>query len=54
MYCNKIRDSVTRIRHMYWLYSEMKKGTRITEKSSVQKLNEIRRLKKFLDIKFFF
>lgn len=44
----KIRDSATRIRHMYWLDTEMKKGTKITEKSSVEKLIELYRLIVFI------
>ncbi len=43
----KLRDSAARIRHMYWLDTEMEKMEfRITEKSAAQKLKEIQRLVK--------
>ncbi|RNA02064.1 Xaa-Pro aminopeptidase [Brachionus plicatilis] len=39
--CN-IRDSVARIRHMFWLENEVKKGT-VTEMTSAEKLEQIQR-----------
>ena len=39
----KIRDSVARVRHMYWLENEMKKGTKLTEKSIAKELEKIQR-----------
>jgi hypothetical protein len=37
----KIKDSAARIRHMYWLETEMTKGTKITEKSAAGELEKI-------------
>ncbi|CAF0783175.1 unnamed protein product [Brachionus calyciflorus] len=48
-----IRDSVARIRHMYWLENELEKGTVITEKTSAAKLEEIQKEDPYFVMKSF-
>ena len=37
----KIRDCISRVRHLFWLETELNKGNEVTEISAAKKLEEI-------------
>jgi hypothetical protein len=41
--CLKIRDSIARVRHLYWLENEVKNGRKVTEVSSAKELENFQK-----------
>ena len=39
----KIRDSIARVRHLYWLENEVKNGKKVTEVSSSKELENFQK-----------